>query len=70
MELLVVADAVELLVAVGASAVELLSFLLADAVELLLAVGASAVELLDVEADELDDVDVPLFDVTPTIRIY
>lgn len=42
---------------------ELLSFLLADAV------GASAVELLDVEA-ELDDVDVPLFDVTPTIRIY
>lgn len=69
MELLVVADAVELLVAVGASAVELLSFLLADAVELLLAVGASAVELLDVEA-ELDDVDVPLFHVTPTIRIY
>lgn len=47
----------------------MLSFLLADAVELLLAVGASAVELLDVEA-ELDDVDVPLFDVTPTIRIY
>lgn len=41
---------------------ELLSFLLADAV------GAPAVELLDVEA-ELDDVDVPLFDVTPTIEM-
>lgn len=52
----------ELLVAVGAPAVELLSFLLADAV------GAPAVELLDVEA-ELDDVDVPLFDVTPTIEM-